>query len=73
VNYRIVLETPKLGDLSNLEKDAMDSNLLHLRPDPIHLVGLIKTLNRKEVASLFFIRLLSAEHDDSLSEEDPMR
>ncbi|CAG8720460.1 5396_t:CDS:2, partial [Acaulospora colombiana] len=66
----IILETPKLGDLSNLEKDAMDFNLLHLRPDPIHLVGLVKTLNRKEVASLFFIRLLSAEHDD-LSEVDP--
>ncbi|PVF99985.1 hypothetical protein CPB86DRAFT_702088 [Serendipita vermifera] len=72
-NQEVVLETPQLGDLSNLEKDAMDFNLLHLRPDPIHLVGLVKTINRKEVASLFFIRLLSAEHDDLLSEVDPTR
>jgi len=57
-----------LLSLSDLEKDVMNANSLDLRPDPIHLVGTLKAVERKEVASLLFIRLLGAEYDDGTDE-----
>jgi len=60
---RVVSQNLKLSDLSNLEKEAMNTNSLNLRPNPIHLVGLLKAIARKEVASLLFIRILGADFD----------
>ncbi|KIM25905.1 hypothetical protein M408DRAFT_25799 [Serendipita vermifera MAFF 305830] len=59
---QVVSQNLKLSDLSNLEKDVMSTNSLGLRPDPIHLVGLLKIVGRNEVASLLFVRLLGADY-----------
>ncbi|KAG8857705.1 hypothetical protein FRB91_011020, partial [Serendipita sp. 411] len=63
--------TLTLGDLSNLEVDAMNLNLLNLRPDPVHLITLVQSVNRKDVASSFFIRILSAEFESLDGPDDP--
>ncbi|KAG8805451.1 hypothetical protein FRC19_007871 [Serendipita sp. 401] len=63
--------TLTLGDLSNLEVDAMNLNPLNLRPDPVHLITLVQSVNRKDVASSFFIRILSAEFESFDGPDDP--
>ncbi|KAG8819060.1 hypothetical protein FRC18_012206 [Serendipita sp. 400] len=63
--------TLTLGDLSNLEVDAMNLNPLNLRPDPVHLITLVQSVNRKDVASSFFIRILSAEFESLDGPDDP--
>ena len=65
------------GTLEKAEKGGelgIDSNLLDLRPDPAHFVGFLKVVNRPEVSSLLFVRLLEAyRRVKSDDEGDPLR
>jgi len=52
----------------------IDSNLFDLRPDPAHFVGFLKAMNRPEVSSSLFLRLLEAYRGvKSDNEGDPLR
>jgi len=52
----------------------IDSNLLDLRPDPAHFVGFLKVVNRPEVSSSLFVRLLEAYRGVKPDNEgDPLR
>lgn len=73
-------KTLDLSKLNDLENTAMDANSLDLRPDPIHLVNMIREIKRKEVASRFFMRILMANMESqtrsleqSQREADPTR
>lgn len=51
-----------------------DSNLLDLRPDPAHFVRFLKSINRTDVSSDLFVKLLEAYRDTrTAGEVDPMR
>jgi len=67
--------TPEaLEEAENSGKLDIDSNLLDLRPDPVHFVGFLKMMNRPEVSSSLFVRLLEAYRGvKSDNEEDPLR
>lgn len=59
-----------------LESGKLDinSNPLGLRPDPAHFVGFLKTMNRPEVSSSLFVRLLESYRRVKLHNEvDPLR
>lgn len=52
----------------------VDSNLLDLRPDPVHFIGLLKSINRSGVSSEIFVRLLEQYREIKAdSEADPLR
>ena len=52
----------------------IDSNLLDLRPDPAHFIGFLKIVNRPEVSSSLFVRLLEAYRGVKSDDEgDPLR
>ena len=65
------------GALEEAEKSGkldLDSNFLDLRPDPSHFVGFLKMVNRPEVSSSLFVRLLEAyRRVKSDGEGDPLR
>ena len=65
------------GALEEAEKSGkldIDSNFLDLRPDPAHFVGFLKMVNRPEVSSSLFVRLLEAyRRVKSDGEGDPLR
>lgn len=67
--------TPEaLEEAEKSGKLDIDSNLLDLRPDPAHFVGFLKTMNRPEVSSSLFVRLLEAYRGvKSDNEGDPLR
>ena len=67
--------TPEaLEEAEKSGKLDIDSNLLDLRPDPAHFVGFLKTMNRPEVLSSLFARLLEAYRGVKLDNEgDPLR
>ncbi|KXN90255.1 hypothetical protein AN958_04046 [Leucoagaricus sp. SymC.cos] len=50
-------QVPDTVDLEDLEFDA---NIFNLYPDPLHLVKLIKDMDRGDIASALFVRLLEA-------------
>jgi hypothetical protein len=51
-----------------------DSNLLNLRPDPRHFVSFLKSIDRTDVSSNLFVKLLEAYRDTrNENEGDPMR
>jgi hypothetical protein len=51
-----------------------DSNLLNLRPDPVHFVRFLKSIDRTDVASDLFVKLLETYRDTrSGNDDDPMR
>ena len=64
-------------DLKKAEESGaldVDANLLGLRPDPTHFVDFLKSLDRPEVASEVFVRLLEGYRDlKADSEGDPVR
>ena len=61
-------EAEKNGELN------IDSNLFDLRPDPAHFVGFLKMVNRPDVSSSLFVRLLEAYRAvKSENEGDPLR
>ncbi|KAF9782746.1 hypothetical protein BJ322DRAFT_1072320 [Thelephora terrestris] len=61
-------EAEKSGELD------INSNLLGLRPDPAHFVGFLRAMNRPEVSSSLFVRLLEAYRSvKSDNDKDPFR
>ncbi|KAF9649373.1 hypothetical protein BDM02DRAFT_1873427 [Thelephora ganbajun] len=74
-----VTESPSVFTPEALEeaeksgKLGIDSNLLDLRPDPVHFVGFLKTMNRPDVSSSLFVRLLEAYRGVKLDKGDPLR
>jgi hypothetical protein len=71
----LALFTP--DDLKKAEENGgldVDANFLGLRPDPTHFVELLKSLDRPDVASEVFVRLLEGYRDlKADSESDPLR
>ena len=67
--------TPEaLEEAEKSGKLDIDSNLFDLRPDPAHFVGFLKTMNRPEVSSSLFVRLLEVyRRAKSDNEGDPVR
>ena len=75
MNESLSVFTPEaLEEAEKGGKFDIDSNLLDLRPDPAHFVGFLKTINRPEVSSSLFVRLLEAYRGvKSDNEGDPLR
>lgn len=71
----IALFTPE--ELRRAEENGEldpDANLLDLRPDPAHFVRYIKSLDRVDLSSEFFVRLLEAYREIKAERDgDPMR
>lgn len=69
------LLTPE--DLRQADKTGgfdLDSNILQLRPNAVHLVQLLKSIDRPDITSGLFVRLLDAYREaKSYQENDPMR
>lgn len=74
-NDALSLLTPE--DLRRAEHTGeldFDSNLLDLRPDPVHFVRFLKSVDRTDVSSEFFVKLLETYRDAKVnSEVDPIR
>ncbi len=52
----------------------VDSNILGLKPDPAQLVRFVKTVNRVDVSSELFVKLLEGYHElRNQLDADPMR
>lgn len=52
----------------------LDANILNLRPDPTHFVGFTKSLDRPDITSELFVRLLEAYRESKTTKEsDPLR
>lgn len=73
---------PRLGmftpeDLRRAEETGgfdVDTNILNLRPDPVHFVTFLKSLDRSDVVSDLFVRLLEAYRESKVTPDaDPMR
>ena len=64
-------------DLKEAEKSGVldvDANFLDLRPDPTHFVDFLVSLDRPDVTSDVFVRLLEGYKDLKASKEsDPLR
>jgi hypothetical protein len=62
------------GDLHQVDKEDIDLNLLNLRPDPSHLVQFLKSIDRPEISSELFTRVLETYRSlKSKEESDPLR
>ncbi|CCO26531.1 hypothetical protein BN14_00556 [Rhizoctonia solani AG-1 IB] len=53
--------------------DAEDDNPLSLRPAPAHFAELLKSLERKDVASAIFVKTLNAYQASSTVDIDPLK
>ncbi|KAF8076354.1 hypothetical protein FPV67DRAFT_413223 [Lyophyllum atratum] len=51
----------------------VDTNILGLYPDPAHYVRFLKTIDRADISSELFVKLLEAYRDHKSKEEDPTR
>lgn len=52
----------------------VDANILNLRPDPAHFVGFLKSIDRSDVLSELFVRLLETYREyKTIDDADPMR
>jgi len=64
-------------DLKKAEEGGaldVDANFLDLRPDPAHFVDFLVSLDRPDVTSDVFVRLLEGYRDFKTNEEsDPLR
>ncbi|KAJ7068253.1 hypothetical protein C8F01DRAFT_600334 [Mycena amicta] len=64
-------ESASLALLMPSDDIDIDTNLLGLYPDPVHFVGFLKTLQRADISSDLFLRLLDAyrtskrDHDEN--------
>lgn len=69
------LLTPE--DLRRAEETGeldFDSNLLNLRPDPVHFVRFLKTIDRTDVSSDLFVKLLEDYREARVEgDANPMR
>ena len=72
---QLSLFTP--DDLQRAEESGefdLNANLLNLRPDPAHFVAFIKSLDRSDVASELFVRLLGAYRESKAARDaNPLR
>ena len=50
-----------------------DANILNLRPDPVQFVALLKSLERADIVSQIFVRLLDAYREAKTEDVDPTR
>lgn len=58
----------------NLDDPNFDANIFDLYPDPIHFVDLMKSIDREDVSSDLFVRLLEAYREaKSHSNGDSLR
>ena len=56
------------------KEEIMGENFLDLYPDPAHFVQYVKSLDRLDMASELFVRLLEAYHSvDTEQDTDPSR
>ena len=71
----MTLFTPE--DLKKAEENGafdVDANFLGLRPDPVHFVAFLKSLDRPDAASEIFVRLLEGYQElKSFIDGDPLR
>lgn len=68
---KLALLTPE--DLSKGE-EIMGENFLDLYPDPAHFMHYVKSLDRLDIASELFVRLLEVYHSvDTEQDSDPTR
>lgn len=69
------LLTPE--DLRRVTEDDdldLDSNILDLYPSPVHLVRILKAIDRSDISSQIFVKLLEMYRGlKSESESDPMQ
>ncbi|KAI5118985.1 hypothetical protein M0805_001124 [Coniferiporia weirii] len=67
-----------LAQLADLQEGKLDTeedeeaNLLNLRPHPLHFATLLKSINREDVSSALYLRILDA-HVKSDNDENPLR
>ncbi|KAG8693806.1 hypothetical protein FRC08_008875 [Ceratobasidium sp. 394] len=61
--------TDEIGELG----DAEDDNPLSLRPNPMHFAQLVKSLERKDVASALFVRILNEYKVTRRMDANPLR
>lgn len=55
-------------------EELLDNNFLDLRPDPVHFVRFLKSIDRSDMSSELFVRLLETYRErKSQQESDPMR
>ncbi|KJA30045.1 hypothetical protein HYPSUDRAFT_125960 [Hypholoma sublateritium FD-334 SS-4] len=64
------------GNISNLDNDIddLDTNIFDLFPDPVHFVEFLKNIDRGDIASSLFIKLLEDYRDmKGQTNEDPVK
>ncbi|KAJ6613487.1 hypothetical protein B0H10DRAFT_1805501 [Mycena sp. CBHHK59/15] len=68
-------KTAPLSLLTPADDDIdLDSNILDLYPDPVHFVNFLKSIQRTDISSDLFVRLLESYRDSKHQVEgDPMR
>lgn len=58
----------------NLDDPNFDANIFDLYPDPLHFVNLLKSIDREDISSDLFVRLLEAYREaKSHSNGDSLR
>lgn len=67
-----LLDAAEIGAAAGEDVD-INANPFNLRPDPSEYVTLMKTLDRKDVSSEIFVRLLDQYQRLHDSEDQPMR
>lgn len=55
------------------EELDLNANILQLYPDPASFVDVLKSANRKDIASEVFMQLLDAYQRGKREEDDPTR
>ncbi|KAL4265069.1 Tango6 family protein [Pleurotus pulmonarius] len=65
------LLTPE--DQADVEEMDETANILNLFPDPAHFVRFLKTIDRSDITSDLFVRLLEAYREAKASDDDPLR
>jgi hypothetical protein len=53
--------------------DTQDDNPLSLRPNPTHFAELLKSLERKDVASALFVRILNEYQTVRVVDTNPLK
>ncbi|TFK55674.1 hypothetical protein OE88DRAFT_1652095 [Heliocybe sulcata] len=70
----LALLTPEdLKTLRESEDASLDMNMFGLRPDPAVFVNFMESIDRPDITSDLFIRLLDTYRVSKISDEDPLR
>ncbi|RDB22555.1 RNA polymerase II assembly factor RTP1 [Hypsizygus marmoreus] len=70
---RLSLLTPEDLRENALSDIEVDANILDLYPDPGHFVRFLKEIDRADISSELFVRLLEAYHSSKAKDENPLR